>query len=99
MNRLKILLIKDNPTLARQTGEFLAGHDWLVDFANCGQLGLQLALTEIYNLILLDLNLPDIDGLEVCRQIRQQAPVATPILMLILKQARSTSVRSASTKA
>ncbi|QKX17045.1 response regulator transcription factor [Microbulbifer sp. YPW1] len=87
MNRLKILLIEDNPTLALQTGEFLEQHDWQVDFANCGQLGLQLALTEIYDLILLDLNLPDIDGLEVCRQLRQRAPVVTPILMLTARDA------------
>ena len=87
MNRLKILLVEDNPTLARQTGEFLEGHGWQVDFANCGQLGLQLALSEIYDLILLDLNLPDIDGIEVCRKLRQQSPVATPILMLTARDA------------
>ncbi|WP_160151488.1 response regulator transcription factor [Microbulbifer sp. ALW1] len=87
MKQLKILLIEDNPTLARQTGEFLEGHGWQVDFANGGQRGLQLALTEIYDLILLDLNLPDMDGIEVCRQLRQQAPVATPILMLTARDA------------
>ncbi|WP_299597189.1 response regulator transcription factor [uncultured Microbulbifer sp.] len=87
MNSLKILLIEDNPTLARQTGEFLEGHGWHVDFASNGQLGLQLALQQIYDLILLDLNLPDMDGLEVCRALRQQAPVATPILMLTARDA------------
>ena len=87
MNNLKILLIEDNPTLARQTGEFLEGHGWQVDFASGGRLGLQLALAEIYDLILLDLNLPDMDGIEVCCELRQQAPAVTPILMLTARDA------------
>lgn len=87
MNKLKILLVEDNRTLARQTGEFLEGHGWHVDYAGNGLLGLQLALREIYDLILLDLNLPDMDGLEVCRQLRQRASVATPILMLTARDA------------
>ncbi|MBN8429282.1 response regulator transcription factor [Microbulbifer salipaludis] len=87
MNSLKILLIEDNPTLARQTGEFLEGHGWHVDFASDGELGLQLALREIYDLILLDLNLPGIDGLDVCRELRQRAQFTTPILMLTARDA------------
>ncbi|MCA0899721.1 response regulator transcription factor [Microbulbifer agarilyticus] len=87
VNTLKILLVEDNPTLARQTGQFLEGHGWHVDFAGNGQLGLQLALQEIYDLILLDLNLPDIDGLEVCRQLREKAQFSAPILMLTARDA------------
>ena len=87
MSNLKILLVEDNPILARQTGEFLEGHNWQVDFAENGQLGLRLALQEIYDLILLDLNLPDMDGLEVCRQYRQSANVTAPILMLTARDA------------
>ncbi|WP_226664657.1 response regulator transcription factor [Microbulbifer aggregans] len=87
MNNLKILLVEDNPTLARQTGEFLEGHGWHMDFARTGQHGLKLALQEIYDLILLDLNLPDIDGLEVCRQLRQRRNITVPILMLTARDA------------
>jgi len=87
VNPLKILLIEDNPTLARQTGEFLEAHGWQVDFAHNGRLGGRLALEQIYDLVILDLGLPDIDGLGVCRQIKQQAPVNMPVLMLTARDA------------
>ncbi|SEA41267.1 response regulator transcription factor [Microbulbifer marinus] len=89
MKALKILLIEDNPTIARQTGEFLGGHGWHIDFAHCGRLGQELALEQIYDLIVLDLNLPDMDGLEVCRRIKEQATVNMPVLMLTARDAFS----------
>lgn len=82
MNPLKLLLIEDNPTIAAQTGEFLAGHDWQVDYAGNAALGTQLAITQIYDVVLLDLNLPDGDGLAVCESIKREAAVAPPILMV-----------------
>ncbi|WP_323845677.1 response regulator transcription factor [Microbulbifer magnicolonia] len=87
MNDLKILLIEDNPILARQTGEFLQAHGWRIDFALNGRLGSRLALEQIYDLVILDLGLPDIDGLEVCRQIKARAPVNMPVLMLTARDA------------
>lgn len=79
---MKILLIEDNQTIARQVGEFLAGHRWQVDFAYNARLGIELALEQIYDVILLDLNLPDLDGLAVCEQIKGNTEVTPPILML-----------------
>jgi DNA-binding response OmpR family regulator len=87
VNALKILLIEDNPTLARQTGEFLQAHGWQIDFAHRGQLGVELALKQIYDLVILDLNLPDMDGLAVCQQIKQRAQVNMPVLMLTARDA------------
>ncbi|WP_250461467.1 response regulator transcription factor [Microbulbifer litoralis] len=87
MNPLKILLIEDNPTLARQTGEFLQAHGWQIDFAHNGRLGQQLALEQVYDLVILDLGLPDIDGLEVCQRIKERAPVNMPVLMLTARDA------------
>ncbi|WP_308363924.1 MULTISPECIES: response regulator transcription factor [unclassified Microbulbifer] len=84
---LKILLIEDNPTIARQVGEFLQAHGWQLDFAHNGRLGIGLALEQIYDLVILDLNLPDIDGLDVCRQIREGAQVNIPVLMLTARDA------------
>lgn len=79
---MKILLIEDNPTIANQVLEFLSGHRWHVDYAHNGELGIELALTQIFDVILLDLNLPDIDGLKVCKEIKQNAEVTPPILMV-----------------
>lgn len=79
---MKILLIEDNQIIARQVGEFLAGHHWQVDFAYSARLGMQLALEQIYDVVLLDLNLPDRDGLAVCEEIKRNAQITPPILML-----------------
>lgn len=79
---MKILIIEDNLTICRQIGEFLAGHQWQIDFAHNAGLGIQLALEQIYDVILLDLNLPDRDGLVVCEEIKRNADVTPPILMV-----------------
>jgi DNA-binding response OmpR family regulator len=79
---LKILIIEDNPTIARQLGEFLSGHHWQVDFAQNAGLGIKLALEHIYDVVLLDLNLPDMDGLDVCEEIKSKANIIPPVLML-----------------
>lgn len=99
MDNLKILLIEDNPTLARQTGEFLQAHGWQIDFAHNGRLGGHLALEQVYDLVILDLGLPDIDGLEVCRQIKRQAPVNMPVLMLTARDAYADKARGFETGA
>lgn len=79
---LKILLIEDNQAIAKQVVEFLSGHQWSVDYAHNGEMGVELALSQIFDVILLDLNLPDIDGLKVCQAIKERAKVNPPILML-----------------
>ncbi len=79
---MKILLIEDNQNIARQIGEFLSGHKWQLDFAHTAALGLKLALEQVYDVILLDLNLPDCDGLDVCAEIKKTSDVVPPILML-----------------
>lgn len=79
---MKILLIEDNPAIAKQIGEFLSGVHWQLDFAATASLGVSLALEHIYDVILLDLHLPDGDGLDVCAEIKNRAKVVPPVLML-----------------
>lgn len=79
---LKILLVEDNHTIAKQVAEFLSGHGWQLDHADNGQLAIQLACDHIFDVVLLDLNLPDIDGLAVCKAIKTNAQVIPAILML-----------------
>ncbi len=89
MNRspLSILVVEDHPTIARQIVAFLEGLRWQTDHAATGALAIDLALRETYDVVLLDLNLPDIDGLEVCRAIKARAPRNVPVLMLTARDA------------
>jgi DNA-binding response OmpR family regulator len=84
---LKLLIVEDNPHIARQLGDFLSGLAWQVDFACTGKLAIQLASTVAFDVVLLDLNLPDIDGLQVCREIKAQAVSNVPVLMLTARDA------------
>ncbi|NVM76223.1 DNA-binding response OmpR family regulator [Duganella sp. SG902] len=89
MNRspLTILVVEDHPTIARQVVDFLDGMQWQSDHAASGALAIELATRENYDVVLLDLNLPDIDGLEVCRAIKTRAPRNVPVLMLTARDA------------
>jgi len=77
-----ILLIEDNRGIAEVVGEFLERRGYSLDYAGDGPSGLRLASTESYDVIVLDLMLPGMDGLEVCRRLRKEAKRATPVLML-----------------
>jgi DNA-binding response OmpR family regulator len=89
MNRtsLTILVVEDHPTIARQIVGFLDGLKWQTDHAGTGALAVELATRNAYDVILLDLNLPDIDGLEVCHAIKTRAPRNVPVLMLTARDA------------
>ena len=79
---LKILVVEDNQHLATNICEFLEACDHIVDFANDGVSGLHLATHDDFDLIVLDVNLPKINGLDICRSFRTEAAGKTPILML-----------------
>ncbi|KAA3619314.1 MAG: DNA-binding response regulator [Calditrichaeota bacterium] len=77
----KVLLIEDDPNIVNILEIHLRDLEYGVDRAGDGITGLQKALSGDYSLIILDLMLPKMDGLEVCKRIRAQNPVI-PILML-----------------
>ena len=77
-----ILLVEDNRQIAEMVGEFLERLGYSVDYAADGVSGLHLAVSNSYDVIVLDLMLPGLDGLEVCRKLRKEAKNATPVLML-----------------
>lgn len=79
----KILIIEDEQPIAEIIKFNLEKEGYQVLIANNGELGLQMALSEAPDLILLDLMLPGMDGMDVCRLVRQQADM--PILMLTAK--------------
>ena len=79
---MRILIIEDNPDIAANIGDYLDEKGHTVDFAGDGITGLHLAIVNDFDAIVLDLALPGMDGLEVCRKLRQEAGKNTPVLML-----------------
>ncbi|MBK3718586.1 Response regulator ArlR [Staphylococcus arlettae] len=79
----KILIVEDEQNLARFIELELKHEAYEVEIENDGQTGLDRALEYEFDLILLDLMLPNINGLEICRQIRQVQN--TPIIMITAK--------------
>ena len=82
MPHLDILLVEDHRELAEATGAYLEACGYAVDYAADGLVALHLAVTETYDVIVLDIMLPGVDGFEVCRRIRKEARLATPVIML-----------------
>lgn len=84
---MRILVIEDNADIAANLGDFLEDRGHAVDFAADGVTGLHLAVVNDFDAIVLDLNLPGMDGLEVCRKLRNEARKQTPVLMLTARDA------------
>ena len=78
---MRILVIEDNPDMASAIQRGLREHGHSVDVAHRGFQGEELAVVEPYDLILLDVMLPDRDGVDLCRDLRRRG-VTTYILML-----------------
>jgi DNA-binding response OmpR family regulator len=82
---MHILLVEDNRDLAANVGEFLESRGHVVDYAADGLTGLHLAATHRYDALVLDLGLPGIDGLALCKRLREDARSNVPVLMLTAK--------------
>lgn len=78
---MHLLLIEDNPDLVENLCEFLEARNHTVDIAYNGLTGLGFAIENRYDVIILDLTLPGMDGLEVCTRLRREG-CDTPVLML-----------------
>ena len=79
---MRILIVEDDATIAANLYDFLAERGHAVDAAADGITGLHLAVTQDFDVIVLDLGLPGIDGLTLTRKLRDDTGIATPILML-----------------
>src|SRR5690242_5354044 len=76
----RILVVEDEPTVSDVVERYLRREGYQVDAAGDGVEGLHKALTQRPDLVVLDLMLPGLDGLEVCRRLR--AASRTPVIML-----------------
>jgi DNA-binding response OmpR family regulator len=77
----RILLVEDDPTIGEVLTSSLRSHGHEVLWARTGATGLKLSAEAPVDLVLLDLGLPDIDGVEVCRQLRRQQPGCVLVML------------------
>lgn len=84
---MRILVVEDNRDILTNVLDYLTLKGYSVDCAQDGLVGMHLAVTEHYDLIVLDIMLPGIDGLQFCRKLRDDALRDTPIIMLTARDA------------
>ncbi len=82
--REKLLVVEDDPAIQRLIGDYFRHVGYDVISAGDGEAGVRLALNEKPTVMILDLMLPKVDGLSVCRQVRERNP-SLPIIMLTAK--------------
>lgn len=95
---MKILVVEDEHKIAHAIREGLEQESYAVDVAYDGQEGLNSALYEEYDLIILDIMLPGVNGFEICKQLRANRN-HTPILMLTAKDQNRDIIRGLDTGA
>lgn|SRR5690554_2686156 len=84
---MRILVIEDNRDILANILDYLELKGFTVDCAQDGLSGMHLALTQPYDLIVLDIMLPGMDGYQLCQKLRQEANNNTPIIMLTARDA------------
>ncbi|WP_392407650.1 response regulator [Chlorogloeopsis fritschii] len=88
---MRILLVEDDDSLAQAVAAVLSKQNYVVDIAADGEAGWELVTVCNYDLILLDVILPKLDGISLCRQLRQEG-YKMPILLLTAKDSRTDKV-------
>ena len=79
---IRVLIVEDNRDICGNIAAYLEKHSYVLDFAYDGVSAMHLALSNPYDLIVLDLMLPRMDGLSFCQKLRADADIETPVLML-----------------
>lgn len=93
---MRILVIEDNSDILANVLDYLQLKGFNVDCAQNGLNGLHLASTEHYDLIVLDIMLPGIDGYQLCKRLREDGQSEVPILMLTARDALDDRLRGLS---
>jgi len=79
---MKILLIEDNNNLALNITEYFESKEYLIDYAADGITALNLVLSQTFDVIVLDIMLPGMDGYSLCQKLRDNNGIGTPVIML-----------------
>ncbi len=90
---MRILIIEDDSDIATNLCDYLENRGHVVDAAADGVTGLHLAVTNNYEAILLDLSLPGLDGLTLCRKLREEARRDMPVLALTARDTLEDKLR------
>ena len=90
----KILLVEDDRDIAELERDYLELNGFAVDMEMNGREGLEKALAEDYDLLLLDVMLPDLDGLAICKAVREQKEI--PILLVTARKEDIDKIRGLS---
>ena len=77
-----VLLVEDHQDIAEMLFSYFEQRGYMLDYAADGEVGMRLATENQYDVVILDLMLPRLDGLEVCRRLRKEFGTTTPVLML-----------------
>ena len=89
---MRILIVEDEIPLAEALTQILRKNNYTVDTANDGESGLDNALSDIYDLIVLDIMLPKIDGLSILKEIRKEG-LSTQVILLTARGEISDKVK------
>lgn len=84
---LSLLLVEDNEDILANLYAFFEPMGYVLDCARNGKAGLQMALEHDFDCIVLDVMLPGLDGVSLCRRLRQEHKCATPVIMLTARDA------------
>jgi len=90
---MMVLLVEDNRDLAETVGDFLESADISVDYAYDGRSALQLASEERYDAVVLDLGLPEMDGIKVLEQLRERVGRDTPVIILTARDSNEEKLK------
>ena len=79
---VRVLIVEDNRDICANIAAYLEKHPYILDFAYDGLSAMQLVVTNPFDVIVLDLMLPGMDGLSFCKKLRAEANIDKPVLML-----------------
>lgn len=90
---MRVLIVEDNADITANLSAYLEPRGYVPDFARNGYSGLALIAQNEYDAVILDVGLPGMDGLDLCRRIRDDLKKSTPILMLTARDTVQDKVR------
>ncbi|QJR82296.1 response regulator [Alteromonas pelagimontana] len=81
-NVLTVLVAENNPVAASRLTRLLAGLGWKVDYAASGKLAIRLATLNRYDVALLNIHMPDMEGENICRKLKLLKPNHPPVILM-----------------